>query len=58
LGVSQSRWGEIVGVGGIAVSDWEREKYPVRVAVELLLLELADEPETLFRLERRRGMRK
>ncbi len=49
--------GDIVGVGRVAVSDWERGKYPIPVAVEPLLLELAREPEMLFRLERYRGMR-
>ena len=57
LGINQERWGEIVGVGRVAVSDWERDKYPIPVAVELLLLELQREPEMLFRLERYRGMR-
>lgn len=58
LNISQERWGDIVGVNRVAVSDWERDKYPIPVAVELLLLELEQEPEMLFRLERYRGLRK
>ena len=57
LRITQAHWGAIVGVGRVSVSDWERGKYPIPVAVELLLLELAREPEMLFRLERYRGMR-
>lgn len=57
LNVSQERWGEIVGVNRVAVSDWERDKYPIPTAVELLLHELKREPEMLFRLERYRGIR-
>ena len=58
IGISQERWGKVVGVGRVAVSDWERDKYPIPVAVELLLREVEDEPEMIFKLERRRGMRK
>jgi hypothetical protein len=46
-----------MGVGRVAVSDWERGKYPIPVAVELHLRRLEQEPEYLFWIERQRGLR-
>lgn len=57
LRISQERWGVLMGVGRIAVCDWERNKYPIPVSVEQWALELCEAPEALFRLERRRGLR-
>ena len=56
-GLTQKRWGDIVGVCYSAVSDWERDKYPVPPSVWLLLLRIQEAPELLFWAERARGLR-
>lgn len=57
LRISQARWGVLMGVGRVAVCDWERDKYAIPGSVEQWALELQEVPEALFRLERRRGLR-
>jgi DNA-binding transcriptional regulator YiaG len=56
--LSQSDFGRLVGMGRVAVSDWERNVNYIPVSVEAIAYIIKLHPEILLELERYRGMRK
>ena len=49
--LNQEQFGGIVGSNRVAVSDWEREKFRIPGAVELIARLLSEHPELLPKME-------
>jgi transcriptional regulator with XRE-family HTH domain len=56
--LNQEAFGQLVGMGRVAVSDWERGVNAIPDAVELIARVFDAHPEMLPEMERWRGMRK
>jgi DNA-binding transcriptional regulator YiaG len=55
--LNQDDFGRLVGMGRVAVSDWETGKNRIPLAVEQIALIIDRHPEQLIELERVAGMR-
>jgi DNA-binding transcriptional regulator YiaG len=55
--LNQKEFGDLVGAGRVAVSDWERNVNAMPGSVELVARVLEEDPEYLLKMERWRRLR-